>query len=122
MLGDFVRLISVSIKIFRPIKYRSIDHGYTSRQIATLRGVSPNVQLYCEPWEHEDHSDVNCAVLMPLERLPTSEVGGTSVHNGESGARMCHAHCMGMAQPRSVPFVSDRPGVYGRLLLAVYVR
>ena len=25
-------------------------------------------------------------------------------------------------QPGSVPFVSDRPGAYGRLLLAVYVR
>ena len=37
-------------------------------------------------------------------------------------ARKCHAHCMGVAQPGSVSFVSDRPGAYGRLLLAVYVR
>ena len=34
---------------------------------------------------------------------------------------MCHTHCMGVAQPGSVPFVSDRPGAYGRPLLAVYV-
>ena len=26
------------------------------------------------------------------------------------------------AQPGSVPFVSERPGAYGRLLLAIYVR
>ena len=104
--------------------------------MATLRGVSPNVQLYSEPWGHVDHSDVNCAcisldrtaayvhdlVVMPRERLPTSEMGDASVHTEESGAWMCHTHCMGVAQPGSVPFVSDRPGAYGRLLLAVYVR
>ena len=53
-----------------------------------LRGVSPNVQLYSEPWGHVDHSDVNCAclssdrkaayvhdlALMPRESLPVSEV------------------------------------------------
>ena len=27
-----------------------------------------------------------------------------------------------LKRPTSVPFVSDRPGAYGRLLLAVYVR
>ena len=27
--------------------------------IAALRGVSPNVQLYSEPWGHVDHSNVN---------------------------------------------------------------
>ena len=31
--------------------------------IAGLPGVSPNVQLYSEPWGHVDHSDVNCACL-----------------------------------------------------------
>ena len=29
---------------------------------------------------------------------------------------------LGVGRPESVPFVSDRPGAYGRLLLAVYVR
>ena len=29
---------------------------------------------------------------------------------------------IGAGQPGSVPFVSHRPGAYGRLLLAVYVR
>ena len=28
-----------------------------------LQGVSPNVQLYCEPWGHVDHSDDNCGCL-----------------------------------------------------------
>ena len=30
--------------------------------------------------------------------------------------------CLEMGLPGSVPFVSDRPGAYGRLLLSVYVR
>ena len=25
-----------------------------------LRGVSPNVYLYCEPWGHMDHDDEHC--------------------------------------------------------------
>ena len=29
---------------------------------------------------------------------------------------------LGVGRPGSVPFVSQRPGAYGRLLLAVYVR
>ena len=69
--------------------------------MAGLWGVSPNVQLYSEPWGHVDHSDVHCAclssnrtaayvhdlALMPREHLPASEVGDASVHTGVSGAR-----------------------------------
>ena len=97
--------------------------------------MSPNVQLYSEPWGHVDHSDVNCACLssdrtaayvhdlslMPREYLHVSEMEDASVHTEESGAWMSHAYCMGVGRPGSVPFVSNRPGAYGRLLLAVYV-
>ena len=104
--------------------------------IVGLRGVSPNVQLCSEPWGHVDHSDANCAclssdrtaayvhdlALMPRECLPISEVEDASVHTEESGARMSHAYCVGVGWPGSVLFVSNRPGAYGRLLLAAYVR
>ena len=67
--------------------------------------MSPNVQLYSEPWGHVDHSDMNCAclssdrtaayvddlVLMPRECLPASEVGDASVHTEESGADVPHS-------------------------------
>ena len=93
------------------------------------------LDLYRESWGHVDHSDVNCDCLssdrtaayvhdlaiMPRECLPVSEVEDASVHNGESGARMSRAYCMGVGRPGSVSFVSHRPGVYGHLLLAVYV-
>ena len=105
------------------------------QDIVGLRGVSPNVQLCSEPLEHVDHSDVNCTclssdrtaayvhdlALMPRECLLVSEVEDASVHTEESGARMSYAYCMGVGRPGSVPFESNRPGAYGRLLLAVYV-
>ena len=34
----------------------------------------------------------------------------------------CPCICLGVGRPGSVPFVSDRPGAYGRLLMAVYMR
>ena len=60
--------------------------------------------------------------LMPREPFPSSEVGDASVHIGVTDARLCRTPCLGVGQSGSVPFVSDRPGAYGRLLLAVYVR
>ena len=92
---------------------RGADLFEVDCRIAGLQGVSPNVQLYSEPWGHVDQSDVNFAclssdrmaayvhdlALMPRERLPVSEVKDASVHTGESGARMCHAYCLGVGRP-----------------------
>ena len=36
--------------------------------------------------------------------------------------RLCVEPCLETGRPGSVPFVSDRSGPYGRLLLVVYVR
>ena len=96
------------------------------QNIEGLWGVSPNVQLYCEPYGHVDHSDANCdclssdrmsayvhgLALMPRECLPVSKAEDASVHTEDSGARMSHAYCMGVGRPGSVPFVSHRPGAY----------
>ena len=94
-----------------------IGDGLTFLQnIEGLWGVSPKVQLYCEPWGHVDHSDVNCdcissdrtaayvhdLVLMPWECLPVSEVEDASVHTGESGARMSRAYSMGVGRPAGI--------------------
>ena len=50
-----------------------------------------------------------------------SELEDVSVSTGGSGAWISHVSGMGAGWPGSVPFVSHRPGAYGRLLLAVYV-
>ena len=128
--------LNVMTVMFQIISTLTLEVPSFLKGIAGLRGVSPNVQLYSEPWGHVDHSNVNCAclssdqtaayvhdlALMPRERLPAAEVENASVHTGESGVRMCHAYCLGVGRPGSVPFVSDRSGAYGCLLLAVYVR
>ena len=94
------------------------------------------VQLYSEPWGHVDHSDVNCdclssdqtaayvhdLALMPREWWPVSGVEDASINTEENGVRINRAYCMGVGQLGSVPFVSNRSGAYGRLLLAAYVR
>ena len=105
------------------------------QDIENLRGVSPDVHLACEPWGHVNHRDGRCEclssdragayvhdlALMPRECLTVPELDDASVHTGGSGAQMSHASGMGAGRPGSVPFVSYRPGAYGRLLLAVYV-
>ena len=99
-----------------------------------LQGECPNVQLYSEPWGHVDHSDDNCGCLssdrtasyvlslMPRDDVPVLDDETAPVSTEESGARFNRAYYLGVGRRGSVPFVSHRPGAYGRLLLAVYVR
>ena len=74
------------------------------QNIENLWGVSPDVQLSCEPWGHADHSGGGCECLssdrtgayvhglslMPRESLPISELEDVSVSTGGSGAQMSH--------------------------------
>ena len=90
------------------------------QNIENLRGVSPDVHLYCESWGHVDDSDGNCdclsldqtaayvhdSALMPRECLPVSEGEDASVHTEESSVRMSHAYCMGVGWPRSGTLVT----------------
>ena len=50
------------------------------------------------------------------------EMKDLSAATGGDGARMDLISGAGAGSPGSVPFVSQRPGAYVRLLLAVYVR
>ena len=56
------------------------------------------------------------------ECLTVPELGDASVHTVGSDARMSHASGVNRGRLGSLSFVSDRPGAYGHLLLAVYVR
>ena len=105
-------------------------------ELEDLRGVSPNVHLQCEPWGHNNHEDVDCE-CQTSDRTAAyvhdiTVNGRGSVHPPDAGvASTCHTRSNGhlciepnceRGQPGLVPFVSDRPGAYGRLLLTVYVR
>ena len=59
------------------------------------------------PWEDESTSKEDDETIVETE-------DNTPVNND--------CGYLGVGRPGSVPFVSHRPGAYGRLLLAVYVR
>ena len=102
-----------------------------------LRGEQPNVQLIDNPWGHVENcvatcnclgSDrtgayVHCLIprtglsdLTPRDDVDVSgEVGVGFTFNNDCGY-------LGVGRAGSIPFVSEKPGSYGRLLLAVYVR
>ena len=107
------------------------------QDIESLNGVPPNVSLSCEPWWFSvcGHTGKDCTCLssdstgayvhdlsLVTEGVsPMEEMENLSAAPGWDGARM-NLLPGGAGHPGSVPFVSQRPGVYGRLLLAVYVR
>ena len=105
-------------------------------ELENLRGISPNVHLHCEPWGHIYHEDINCG-CQSSDRMAAyvhdlTVNGRGRVHSPEAGvASSCYTRTNGhlciepsweRGRPGLVPFVSDRPGANGRLLLTVYVR
>ena len=102
-----------------------------------LRGEQPKVQLIDNPWGHVEDcvttcncldSDrtgayVHCLIprtgisdLIPRDDADVSgEVGAGFTFNNDCGY-------LGVGRAGSIPFISEKPGAYDRLLLAVYVR
>ena len=60
--------------------------------------------------------------LMSRDLAVPSSSGRAVTRSTGTSARSAVEPCLVLGRPGAVPFVSDRPGVYGRLLLAVYVR
>ena len=97
------------------------------QNIEKLQGVSPNVQLSCEPWGHADHIGGDCGCLssdstgayahglslIPREGSPVPGLEDPSTTTWESCARIS-AICVSTTRRLY--------NYYGRLLLAVYVR
>ena len=97
---------------------------------ATLKGESPNIQLYSEPWGHVAHCDTGCTCLssdrtasyvhgllpMPWEDESTSKKDDKTIVETEDNTAV-NNDCgyLGVGRLGSVPFVSHRPGAYGRL-------
>ena len=101
--------------------------------LENLRGISPNVHLDCEPWGHINHEDINCG-CQSSDRTVTyvhdlTINGRGPVHSPDAGVasswtngHLCIEPSWERGRPGLVPFVSDMPGAYGRLLLTGYVR
>ena len=97
--------------------------------------MSPNVHLQCEPWEHINHEDIDCdcqtnrmtAYVHDLTvngrgLVHSPDAGVASTCCTRSNGHLCIEPSWERGRPGLVPFVSDRPGAYGRFLLTVYVR
>ena len=94
-----------------------------------IKGESPNIQLYSEPWGHMLHCDTDCSCLSSdrMASYVLSPVPGdaeTEIRDGQTSTQakdneLVDNDCgyLGVGRPGSVPFVSNRPGAYGGLLL-----
>ena len=102
-----------------------------------LRGEQPHMQFVNDPWGHVEECVEKCDCLV-------SDRTGSFVHclipklaqtsltprdNTDDSEEMAAGFTfrddcgyLGVGCAGSIPFVSERPGAYGRLLLAVYVR
>ena len=102
-----------------------------------LQGESPNIELKDNAWGHVEHCYANCTCLesdrtgayvhclLPLpgtlNSIPANDNEvSVKVENGFTFNDDCGY--LGIGRPGSMPFVSEKPGTYGRLLSAVYVR
>ena len=78
-----------------------------------LRGEQPHMQFVNDKWGHVEKCVEECDCLV-------SDRTGAFVHCLIPKLDDCGY--LGVGHAGSIPFVSERPGAYGRLLLAVYVR
>ena len=108
--------------------------------LESLHGLSPNVILACEPWGHMDHDGEGCECLSSnstrayvhdlslascgrdtspvTEDVPTAGARDEdSSIRGVDFSRDCGSADSGTGRPGLVPFVSYRPGTYGRYML-----
>ena len=97
-------------------------------ELEELSGMPPNVQLNSEPWGHNNHEDMNCecqtsdrteAYIHDLSVNKREPVDSPDV---DVASNIRPSSDWNKSPPGLVPFVSCRPGAYGRLLLAVYER
>ena len=101
------------------------------------RGEQPKVELIDNPWGHVEHCVAKCNCLDSDRTgtyvhclLPrTGKSDSPSLNDAEVSVEIENGFTfnndcgyLGVGRAGSIPFVSEKPGAYGRLLLAVYVR
>ena len=106
-------------------------------EMKKLQGVQPRLQLLNSPWGHGVQCVEKCDCLMSdrvdayvhclIPRVAQADL--TNLDNIDNSGEMAAGFTfsedcgyLGIGRAGSIPFVSEKPGVYGRLLLAVYVR
>ena len=97
-------------------------------ELEEVRGMPPNVQLKSEPWGHDNHEDMACECQSSdrtaayIHDLSLNKWEQADSPDTDIALSIRPESDWNKRPPGLVPFVSCRPGAYGRLLLAVYER
>ena len=107
--------------MFQIVSTMALELPVFLEELEDVRGVSPNVHLQCQT------SDRTAAYVHDLTIngrgfVHSPDTGVASTCYTRSNGHLCIEPSWERGRPGLVPFVSDRPGAYGRLLLTVYVR
>ena len=96
--------------IFQIVSTMALELRSFLEALEEIWGVSPNVQLDCEPWGHMDHScDGHCScqssdqtaayvyelAFTPRESISSSSTGNASTHSTMTDERSCLGPCLG---------------------------
>ena len=93
-----------------------------------ISGMPLNVQLISEPWGHDNHEDMECEcqssdrTVAYVHDLSVDKRESADSPDTDMALSILPESDWNKRPPGLVPFVSCRPGAYGRLLLAVYER
>ena len=87
--------------------------------------MPPNIQLISKPWEHED-TECECQssdrTAAYVHELSVDKRGSADSPDTDMASNILPESAWNNRPLGLIPFVSCRPGAYGRLLLAVYER
>ena len=114
-----------------------VSNRFNASRMRELRGEQPLMQFVNDPWGHDEKCVGECDCLVsdrtgafvhclvpPLDQTSSSPGDTTDDSEKMSAGFTFRDDCgyLGISRAGSIPFASERPGAYGRLLLAVYVR
>ena len=90
-----------------------------------ISGMLPNVQLMSEPWGHYIHEDRECECQSSdrtaayVHELSVDRRGSVDLPDIDMAPSILPESDWNKRSPALIPFVSCRPGAYGRLWLCM---
>ena len=114
--------------MFQIISTMVVELPSFQEELEEISGMPPNVQLKSEPWGHDKHEDTECECQSSdrtaayVHNLSVDKRESADSPDTDMALSILPESDWNKRPPGLVPFVSCRPGAYGRLLLAVYER
>ena len=114
--------------MFQIISTMVVELPSFQEELDEISGMPPNVQFISEPWGHDNHEDTECECQSSdrtaayVHELSVDKWGSADSPDTDMASSIQPESDWNKRSPGLIPFVSCRPGAYGRLLLAVYER